>query len=274
MTLFIVGLALAVPRGGPPGALDSSAKWQPRSLQEIWETYAEAPLLDHWLEYAEHYETHFPKPDGKTPLKLLEIGVQSGGSARTWKQYYGEPLTYVGVDINEPCKRSESPAEKIFVEIGSQLDGVFLESVCDKHGPFDMVVDDGGHSGAMMNYSLSTIFAHSSCLTSKATYVIEDMHTMAMCGQGYCTQPSDVHRVVSQTFLGMHSHWFKSEDATYNGEAVPPAWAEEVRSMALYDSMAFFKRGAPISALRRIVRGTDQIPYGDGDAETRKQAAP
>ena len=241
---------------------------RPSSLLHHWRTYSEAPAFDHWEEYAEHYEHHFPRPEGSTPLRMLEIGVQSGGSARAWHSYYGARLTYVGIDINEPCRRTESPAEKIFVEIGSQLNATFLREVCDRHGPFDMVIDDGGHTGTMMNLSLATIFAHEGCLAARATYVIEDMHTMAMCAQGFCEQPSQVYRIVSDAFYGMHAHWVRSERQRLDLEAKPPAWAAQVRSMALYDSMAFFMRGPPIQSLTRIRRGTDQIAYGGGQTAT------
>ena len=166
--------------------------WKPRKLGDIWTSYNEKPKLDHWLEYAEHYEHHFPPADGKTTRKLLEIGVQSGGSARAWRQYFGQALRYTGVDINPMAKRSESPSEGIRIEIGSQLDGDFLREVCAKHGPFDMVIDDGGHSNNMMAYSLETIWNHAdACLTARAVYAIEDMHTMAMCGGHFCNEPSD-----------------------------------------------------------------------------------
>ena len=61
------------------------------SVRDLWLSYTEAPVLDRWLEYAEPYQMHFPKPGG-APLRLLEIGVQSGGSAIAWQQYYGSSL--------------------------------------------------------------------------------------------------------------------------------------------------------------------------------------
>ena len=66
------------------------------------------------------------------PVKLFEIGVQSGGSARAWKNYFRDRLYYVGMDIDERCKRSHSPSEKIFIEIGSQLEKADLLKVCRK----------------------------------------------------------------------------------------------------------------------------------------------
>ena len=102
-------------------------------LRQLWTSYAESPLLDRWLEYAEVYEAHFPKPDPSAAYTMLEIGVQSGGSTRTWKQYYGPSLTYVGVDINPGSKRSHSPEEKIFIEIGSQTNVGFLQRLCQRY---------------------------------------------------------------------------------------------------------------------------------------------
>ena len=68
-------------------------------------------------------------------MKMLEFGVQSGGPARLWKQFYGEDLYYVGMDIDKRTKRSQSPPENIFIEIGSQLDSAAILAVCAKHGP-------------------------------------------------------------------------------------------------------------------------------------------
>ena len=249
--------------------------WHPRSLLEVYEQYDEAPLLDHWVEYAEHYELHLPKPDGVTPIKMMEIGVQSGGSARVWKQYYGEPLTYVGVDIEPKCKRSESIEENIFVEIGSQLDTAFLSSVCAKHGPFDVVIDDGGHSAWMMQTTLAFMWNHSdACLSENATYVIEDMHAMALCASGgYCDTASDITSVIGNAFHGMHAHWYADGVLQAPRQApspAPQAWASQIRSISLYDSMAFFKRGKPLKKLSRLLKGSDIIPYGNGDGDTRR----
>ena len=38
------------------------------------------------------------------PVRFLEIGVQSGGTIKLWKYYFGPQLDYTGVDINFLCK--------------------------------------------------------------------------------------------------------------------------------------------------------------------------
>lgn len=242
------------------------------SLSRLWLAYNESHRVDRWLEYAKHYERHFPTR-GSGPLRMLEIGVQSGGSARLWKQWYGADLTYVGVDVDERCKRTESPSEHIFVEIGSQLDPSFLRSVCATHGPFDMVIDDGGHTAEMMRVSLATIFPDDACVKTKAMYVIEDMAVMRWCRDGYCGGPRDIYDQIGLGFYGMHEHWqpksrgktglrahTRARDLPDLPEPSLPPWAKYVRSMSLYDSMAFLERGRPINHLTRLVRGRDGFP--------------
>lgn len=88
--------------------------------------------------------------------------------------------------------------------------------------------------------------------------------------QGYCDVPDDVYSIISRAFYGMHAHWLRHNPlgAPYTTAPPPPRWAEQVRKVALYDSLAFFKRGTPIKWLTRLRRGTDVIPYGAGAHRT------
>ena len=66
-----------------PCALTSHASEHPThwgKLATLWLNYNESHLADRWLEYADLYERHLPPPriDGE-PLRMLEVGVQSGG---------------------------------------------------------------------------------------------------------------------------------------------------------------------------------------------------
>ena len=140
---------------------------------------------------------------------MLEIGVQSGGSTRVWKKYFGPLLKYVGLDINPNCKKYEKVDEGIQIVTGSQTDLDLLKTICEKHGPFDFVVDDGGHGTNHIMASLSVMWGclvsfgsdvHMSCFAvylihpcivpkqslplflqnDGAVYAIEDLHTHNM----------------------------------------------------------------------------------------------
>eukprot|EP00798_Chlamydomonas_sp_ICE-L_P006832 gene6832-30806_t len=123
-------------------------------LQEIYRSYNESHLFHHWMDYAPHYERHLPDPKINKPVRMLEIGVQSGGSTRVWRQYYGSKLHYVGLDVNPKCKRSEVKEEHTYIVTGSQTDTLVMEKICREHGPFDVIVDDGAHSYTTISASL------------------------------------------------------------------------------------------------------------------------
>lgn len=242
-----------------------------KSLKEHWLNYNESYVLDRWLNMADYYEKHFPYPNVNNPqIKMLEIGIQSGGSLRSWKSWYGEQLErLVGVDIDIHCMRSESPKERIFVEIGSQLNHTFLHSVCEKHGPFDMIIDDGGHTAQIMQNSLQALFPGNACMKTPSWYVIEDTHTLTMCDVGYCKEPADIHGLVGNGFYHMHSNWFKPN--------MPKSkvFGELLSEMHLYDSMIFFKRDIK-KHFERARKGSDSFRNNErenNNPETYKSVA-
>jgi hypothetical protein len=97
--------------------------------------------------------------------------VLDGASTRTWKEYFHKSQI-IGVDINPQCKKYEE--ERITIEIGSQIDGEFLNKVIDKHGPFDMILDDGSHVNSHVIYSFEQLWKS---VKSKGVYVVEDVAT-------------------------------------------------------------------------------------------------
>mmetsp|Transcript_12737 Transcript_12737/g.40402 ORF Transcript_12737/g.40402 Transcript_12737/m.40402 type:complete len:307 (+) Transcript_12737:59-979(+) len=248
-------------------------------LAKLYWRYDEEPVFDHWLEYATYYERHLPPAcSGRRvcePVRLLEIGVQSGGSTRIWHQYYGDHLRYVGVDINPLCKRSEVKKEHITIEIGSQLDAAFLSEVCAKHGPFDVVIDDGGHTFEMINATLRTLWPSEACMRPSSVYAIEDLHTMVMCeasvaGQRYCRSPAEFSSLISELFYSMLYYWDATpglEDHQRRDRPPHPVWGNRVTGIHLYDSLVFIHRGST-RPLTRIMRGTDRIPYTPDESPT------
>jgi hypothetical protein len=122
--------------------------------------------------YCDKYEKYLPFKRDQS-ISILEIGVLNGQSLLTWKDYFYESKI-VGLDINPDCKQFEDDKNNISIEIGSQVDHVFLNDVMREHGPFDMILDDGSHMNDHVIFSFEHLFQS---VKSGGVYVVEDVST-------------------------------------------------------------------------------------------------
>ena len=130
-------------------------------------------VMRKWKHHFPIYDSYFEEIQNK-PLRLLEIGVAWGGSLFTWQQYF--PYAFItGIDTNPECQKFEKENIKVF--IGDQADSTFLKQVNQQTGPFDIIVDDGGH---MMNQQITSFKTLFPLLNDGGFYVIEDIHTSYM----------------------------------------------------------------------------------------------
>jgi len=118
------------------------------------------------------YSEHFA-PFQNRPVRLLEIGVYNGGSLYMWRNFFEKAEKIVGIDIDPYCKRWTDRDENIFVEIGDQVDAEFLKYINDEYGPFDIIIDDGGHENNQVIQSFKILFP---LLSNEGIYVIEDTY--------------------------------------------------------------------------------------------------
>ena len=127
-------------------------------------------LIHKHVLYFHAYEKHFARFRNK-PITFLEIGVSAGGSVQMWKKYFGAQAKIVGIDINPDTKFQE---EQIAIRIGSQDDPVFLKSVIDEFGPFDIILDDGSHVQKHITTSFECLYPF---VKEDGVYFVEDLHT-------------------------------------------------------------------------------------------------
>jgi hypothetical protein len=120
--------------------------------------------VDKWYHYFEIYDRHFDRFRGKR-IRVLEIGVDHGGSLQIWKRYFGTDARIVGLDIDPHCKTYEE--DRIEVRTGNQSDVALLKSL----GTFDIVIDDGSHRLQDQLASFETLWPH-----TRGVYLIEDCH--------------------------------------------------------------------------------------------------
>jgi hypothetical protein len=134
------------------------------SYRELFRQFAnEGRQVDKWQHYFDIYDTHFEKYRGRQP-RVLEIGVDHGGSLQLWRRYFGVDASIVGIDIRPECYFHEPGIE---MHIGDQTDVTFLRAL----GNFDIVIDDGSHITAQQQASFAYLWPQ-----TRGVYLIEDCH--------------------------------------------------------------------------------------------------
>jgi hypothetical protein len=124
------------------------------------------------VSYLRWYNPFF-LPLVEKEIKLLEIGIDKGGSLVMWKDYF-QKGSITGVDIKLPG--GFTPPERVKMYEGDQRDTEFLRRVAEKEAPegFDIIIDDGSHYGKNTKITFWTLLPH---LKKGGFYVIEDWAT-------------------------------------------------------------------------------------------------
>jgi hypothetical protein len=137
--------------------------------------------------YLVKYEKYLPFKRYEK-LNFLEIGVLTGQSLRMWWEYF-YMSKIVGIDIEPQCVSHDN--DRMIIETGSQTDGNFLLNLVNRHGSFDMILDDGSHNNSDVIFSFETLFP---TMKSGGVYVVEDSCTAYWSdwGGGYLNPNSSV----------------------------------------------------------------------------------
>jgi len=221
------------------------------SLSHIYSTYSESPGVDHYTKYAPAYDENISHLRENafwagTKVQMLEIGVQSGGSTRTWKRYFRGLLSYVGLDNDPRCRMFQSLAEGIRIVIGSQSHPEVLSEICTKYGPFDLVIDDGGHTNKMSLTALKSLW---NCMKDDGVYVIEDLHALNLW-------PHEHNR--EATLFKEMEKWmiWRSPMKDYNDyEKLRKYEGYHLKKLTFSDSILFLHYAENVTSLGRFMTG-------------------
>ena len=125
--------------------------------------------------YGPTYQFLF-RPFRYKPIKLLEIGLLYGESLLAWRCFFPFGMT-VGIDI-EPKDHLAGHRTRTYVaDQGSASD---LASVCQREGPFDIIIDDGSH---LSHHQLFSFYQTFPSLREGGLYIIEDVQTSFWPGE-------------------------------------------------------------------------------------------
>ncbi len=227
-----------------------------------------------WHHYFEVYERYLEPFRLRQPT-LLEIGVENGGSLEMWRRYFGPRCRLYGLDIDPTARRHEDVATRMY--IGDQKDRALLRQVVREAGPFDIVIDDGGHTAEQTIVTFEELYPH---LTEQGVYIVEDTHT-ALWGGAFMDRPdgqSFLHYAFARCvelmqWTGRREN-FPVLGTDQNGglAASAGAFCRSTKAVNFFDSMVVFERArrpvprherrsaAPVAVPVPIDQGTGKAP--------------
>jgi len=128
--------------------------------------------IDKWEHYLSIYAREFaPFLTLRRPVRLLEIGVQNGGSLELWAKYLPEGSEIIGVDV-DPKVGSLTFEGTVSAYVVDATDSSKLsDALGDKR--FDVILDDGSHISSDVITSFRLLFDR---LALGGKFIIEDMH--------------------------------------------------------------------------------------------------
>jgi Methyltransferase domain len=199
-------------------------------------------VLDKWIHYFPIYTRHLAPYTGR-PVSVLEIGVYRGGSMRMWSRFFGPHARLLGVDIDPVAVTCAGGRYEVV--IADQGDPDAMRKLAEEHGPFDVIIDDGGHSMIQQITSIETLFP---MLNEGGVYLVEDCHT------SYWDE-YDGGRGREGTFI----EWVKTRLDDLHGyhqrDAVDPVWTKQVGGIHVYDSVVVLDKGTRFAPFAEVNGG-------------------
>lgn len=237
-----------------------------RTLVDLYASHR-GKVSDKWAVYLKVYEELF-RSYRASRLRLLEIGIQNGGSLEIWSRYFGDAAVLVGCDINVACTQLRYDDPRIHVVVGDANTDEAERAIAAHSERFDLIIDDGSHRSSDIIRSFVRYFPK---LEQGGIFVVEDLH----CSYWQEFEGGLVDPWSSMSFLKRladvinHEHWgmpyrraevLRSFENRY-GAALDEESLAQIHSVEFYNSVCVIrKRARADNELGpRVVVGTDAI---------------
>jgi hypothetical protein len=129
-------------------------------------------LTDKWEQYIGIYQGEMDRviAAGK-PVRLLEIGVQNGGSLEVWSKFLPHGSAIIGIDI-DPAVGDLEFAGNVRAFVADVNDMEKVEASIGTE-PLDIIIDDGSHTSPDIIFTFKHLFPK---LAPGGKYFVEDLH--------------------------------------------------------------------------------------------------
>lgn len=143
-------------------------------IKSLDKLYAESDgrVSDKWSLYISEYDRLFGKYR-ESPVKLLEIGIQNGGSLEIWSHYFEQLKSAVGCDIDPEISKLKYENPNIKLVVGDAKLESTKNRILSLSDSFTIIIDDGSHHSRDIIGAFARYYPH---LDNDGIYVIEDLH--------------------------------------------------------------------------------------------------
>lgn len=222
---------------------------------------------DKWSSYLAAYDRMLAEYKHRN-IRLLEIGVQNGGSLEIWARYFAAATHLIGCDINPACAALEYEDARIGLVIGDANTDAVQAQILARCPQFDVIIDDGSHTSPDIVKSFARYF---STLSTGGLFIIEDMH----CSYWQEFDGGLYHPTSSMAFLKRltdvmnHEHWglattraeFLDDFARQYGIAFDDDLLTCIHSIEFINSVCVIRKSYPVESRlgARHIAGVDGL---------------
>lgn len=236
-----------------------------KTLEQFYKEHS-GKLSDKWSLYLTELDRLFGSYRNR-PVRLLEIGVQNGGSLEIWARYFPNARKIIGCDIDQRCAELRYRSARIAIVIGN-ANSDECESEISQHAPsFDIIIDDGSHKSSDIVRSFARYFPH---LNDNGIYVVEDLH----CSYWNNFEGGLHHPLSAMSFFKRltdiinHEHWRNNK----SGKELLTAFGNEfgidfqnpdlskIHSIEFMNSLCTIRKSSPEKNTlgKRVIVGMDE----------------
>ena len=187
-----------------PAASKPADTGSPTTLRALYQEHR-SKVSDKWSIYLPVYESVFA-PYRDRQLRLLEIGIQNGGSLEIWGRFFPRAQALIGCDINPACGALRYDNPVVSVIVGDANDDATQQRIQAVTQGLDIVIDDGSHTSSDIVRSFCRYFP---MIEPGGLFVAEDLHCSYWPGfQGGLHEPlSSLAFFKSLVDIVNHEHW-------------------------------------------------------------------
>lgn len=242
---------------------------QDATLRQLYEQH-QGKVSDKWSIYLAEYDRLFSYYR-QQPVRMLEIGIQNGGSLEVWSKYFRFAERLIGCDINPDCAKLTYDDPRISVIVGDANADDITEQVFARSEKFDIIIDDGSHTSSDIVRSFARYFPS---IVDGGIFVAEDLHCSYWQGfDGGLFHPlSSIAFFKRLADIISHEHWgvptarkdILAGFMQHYDFDIDESVLEHIHSVEFINSICVVRKEAPAANVlgSRFIAGREEIVVG------------